>query len=94
MQYQQWSSNRSGSPPDPSSLCPPTPGTPPPHTHTQEAICDPSTYQYCLKSATRPLRQAAVDWYARLYGVALDPDTQALSLMGTQVGDGGEGRGW
>lgn len=93
MQYQQWSSNRSGSPPDPSSLCPPTPGTPPP-PHTQEAICDPSTYQYCLKSATRPLRQAAVDWYARLYGVALDPDTQALSLMGTQVGDGGEGRGW
>ncbi|KAL6759420.1 pyridoxal phosphate-dependent transferase [Haematococcus lacustris] len=50
------------------------------------ALEDPSTYSYCLKSGTRDLRQACCDWYAQRYGLQLDPDTQALTLIGSQEG--------
>ncbi len=33
-----------------------------------------------------PLLRAAVYWYATTYGVQLDPQTQALSLVGSQEG--------
>ncbi|KAJ9534275.1 hypothetical protein QJQ45_007048 [Haematococcus lacustris] len=49
------------------------------------ALEDPSTYSYCLKSGTKDLRQACCDWYAQRYGLQLDPDTQALTLVGSQA---------
>ncbi len=50
------------------------------------AVDDPNTYGYCLKSGTLPFLQACTDWYARRYGLELDPSRQALSLIGSQEG--------
>lgn len=52
----------------------------------QVAIDDPATYKYCLKSQTMPLLESAVAWYKSTYGVALDPGSEALSLVGSQEG--------
>jgi aspartate/methionine/tyrosine aminotransferase len=52
----------------------------------QASLNDPASHKYCLKSGTMPLLQAAVDWFDRTYGVRLDPETQALSLVGSQEG--------
>ena len=51
-----------------------------------EAARDPATYGYCLASGTRPLREAAVRWYAERFGLELDPDRHALPLIGSQEG--------
>jgi aspartate/methionine/tyrosine aminotransferase len=63
----------------------------PPHavlmfSFLQASLHDPASHKYCLKSGTVPLLQAAVDWFDRTYGVKLDPETQALSLVGSQEG--------
>jgi aspartate/methionine/tyrosine aminotransferase len=54
------------------------------------AVDDPATYGYCLASGTRPLREAAVRWFAQRYGEPpdgpLDPDRHALPLIGAQEG--------
>lgn len=50
------------------------------------SVDDPSTYGYCLKSCTLPLLEAATAWYARRYRVELDPQQEALSLIGAQEG--------
>lgn len=52
----------------------------------RESIDDPSTYGYCLKSSTLPFLQSATRWYARRYGLELDPRREALSLIGSQEG--------
>jgi aspartate/methionine/tyrosine aminotransferase len=51
-----------------------------------DAVRDPATHGYCLKSGTAPLLEAATGWYHRRFGVALCPRTQALSLIGAQEG--------
>ncbi len=51
-----------------------------------EAVDDATTHGYCLHAGTRPLRQAAVDWYASRYGLDLDPEDEALVLIGAQEG--------
>jgi len=53
-----------------------------------EALEDPATYQYTLRSATRPFLEAASAWYEQRYGVTFDPDTEMLSLIGSQEGIG------
>lgn len=50
------------------------------------AADDPATHGYCLHAGTLPLRRAAVDWYAGRYGMHLDPDREALALIGAQEG--------
>lgn len=50
------------------------------------SVDDPTTYGYCLRSGTMPFLQAATAWYARRYGVELNPQQQALSLIGSQEG--------
>lgn len=50
------------------------------------AIPDRTTHGYCLHAGTKPLRTAAVDWYADRYGLKLDPDREALALIGAQEG--------
>jgi aspartate/methionine/tyrosine aminotransferase len=58
-----------------------------PHLHLlQASLTDPVSHKYCLKSGTMPLLQAAVDWFDRTCGVKLNPETQALSLVGSQEG--------
>lgn len=52
----------------------------------RHSIDDPSTYGYCLKHATLPFLQACTDWYFRRYGLRLDPQTEALQLIGSQEG--------
>ncbi|MCS7067970.1 MAG: aminotransferase class I/II-fold pyridoxal phosphate-dependent enzyme [Meiothermus sp.] len=52
----------------------------------KQAIDDPATYGYCLKSGTLPFLEAATEWYFRRYGVRLEPRREALSLLGSQEG--------
>ncbi|RDI95350.1 aminotransferase class I/II-fold pyridoxal phosphate-dependent enzyme [Meiothermus sp. QL-1] len=52
----------------------------------REALDDPTTYGYCLRSGTQPLLEAATAWYAERYGVRLDPRREALVLIGSQEG--------
>ncbi len=52
----------------------------------REALSDPSTYGYCLKSCTLPFLQEATRWYQDRYGVRLDPGREALALIGSQEG--------
>jgi len=52
----------------------------------RDAVHDVSTHGYCLHAGTAPLRQAAVEWYAGRYGISLDPETEALTLIGGQEG--------
>jgi aspartate/methionine/tyrosine aminotransferase len=52
----------------------------------KNAVDDPSTYGYCLKSGTLPFLEAATAWYARRYGLELDPHREALALIGSQEG--------
>jgi len=62
---------------------------PPPPESLQalrEAIEDPTTYGYCLKSGTRAFLEAATHWYFQRYRVALDPGQEALCLIGSQEG--------
>jgi len=66
-------------------------GTPdlPPAEHVVEALreatLDPINYRYAITD--RPeLREAAARWYQRRFSVALNPDTQITSLLGSQDG--------
>ena len=66
-------------------------GTPniPPAPHIMEALtraaADPLNYIYAIND-TAALQQAASDWYSRRYGVAIDPKTEVVSLLGSQEG--------
>ena len=58
-------------------------GTPniPPAPHVIEALVksasDPASYVYAI-SDTAALQQAAADWYARRYGVEIDPQHEVV----------------
>lgn len=58
--------------------------------HVLEAITaalkDTSTHGYCLFSGTRAFREAAARWYTQKFGVAVDPETEMLLLIGSQEG--------
>ncbi len=58
--------------------------------HVLEAIAqslpDPSTHGYLLFHGTRAFREAVADWYARKFGVTVDPETEVLPLIGSQEG--------
>ena len=49
------------------------------------AAGDPSTHQYC-EDGLDTFRQAISDWYARRFGVALDPANQLVPLIGSKEG--------
>jgi aspartate/methionine/tyrosine aminotransferase len=61
--------------------------TPP---HVLEAIArslsDPSTHGYLLFHGTQAFRQAAAHWYTQKFGIAVDPETEVLPLIGSQEG--------
>lgn len=59
-------------------------------THVLEAIAqslpDTSTHGYLLFHGTQAFRQAAAQWYTQKFGVAVDPETEVLPLIGSQEG--------
>lgn len=66
-------------------------GTPniPPADHIIEALChaaeDKKNYVYAIHDQA-DLLDAASNWYRNRYGVALDPETEICSLLGSQEG--------
>lgn len=60
--------------------------------HVVEAIADSlpdaSTHGYLLFHGTQGFRQAAAQWYERKFGMAVDPETEVLQLIGSQEGTG------
>ncbi len=62
----------------------------PPHIidALHRAALDPANHRYALDLGMPVLRQAIADWYARRFGVALDPATEVLPLIGSKEGIG------
>lgn len=66
-------------------------GTPniPPAEHIIRALVEAAgekqNYVYAIKDLDE-LHQAVAQWYLRRYGVAIDPDTEVVSLLGSQEG--------
>ena len=52
----------------------------------RRAATDMATHKYIPFSGLRSLRQAAADWYARKFNVALDPETELCILIGAKLG--------
>lgn len=50
-----------------------------------EAAADPKNYIYAIND-TAELQKAVSGWYQRRYGVAIDPETEIASLLGSQEG--------
>ena len=61
----------------------------PPPAHVMKVLADealkPENYVYAITD-TNELLTAAAGWYARRYGVELDPSTEICSLWGSQEG--------
>ncbi|NEP15545.1 MAG: LL-diaminopimelate aminotransferase [Leptolyngbya sp. SIO4C1] len=55
-------------------------------TEMAAALRDPVTHGYALFHSTQPFRQAVARWYGRKWGVAVDPETEVLPLIGSQEG--------
>ncbi len=50
------------------------------------SLNDPSTHGYLLHNGTQAFREAVAQWYSERYGIAVDPDTEVLPLIGSQEG--------
>ncbi|MEL6160528.1 MAG: LL-diaminopimelate aminotransferase [Cyanobacteria bacterium J06554_11] len=50
------------------------------------ALKDPETHGYALFNSTRDFRVAVASWYEQKFGLAVDPDTEVLPLIGSQEG--------
>jgi aspartate/methionine/tyrosine aminotransferase len=51
-----------------------------------QSLADPSTHGYLLFHGTYAFRRAVSQWYTRKYGIAIDPETEVLPLIGSQEG--------
>ena len=62
----------------------------PPAPHIIEAIAsslpDRNSHGYVLFHRTQAFREAAARWYHQRYGIAVDPQTEVLALIGSQEG--------
>src|SRR5947209_4229120 len=47
----------------------------------REAVADPGTHQYPSNRGRTEFRQAVVDFYARRFGVELDPETEVMPAI-------------
>lgn len=54
----------------------------------REAVRDPSTHRYPSYFGSLAFRTAVAGWYARRFGVELDPDTEVMALIGSKEGIG------
>ncbi|MEO8893371.1 MAG: aminotransferase class I/II-fold pyridoxal phosphate-dependent enzyme, partial [Coleofasciculaceae cyanobacterium] len=48
------------------------------------SLSDASTHGYLLFHGTQAFRQAAADWYTNKFGIAVNPETEVLPLIGSQ----------
>ncbi|HEY9661897.1 MAG TPA: aspartate aminotransferase [Allocoleopsis sp.] len=63
--------------------------TPPPIVEAAiDALKNPANHGYPPFEGTASFRRAITDWYCRRYGVELDPDGEALPLLGSKEGLG------
>lgn len=51
-----------------------------------EALSDQTTHGYALFNSTKDFRIAAAEWYEEKFGIAVDPETEVLPLIGSQEG--------
>ena len=51
-----------------------------------EAAKKPKNYRYSVSKGIYKLREAICNWYARRYGITLNPDTEAVVTMGSKEG--------
>ncbi|MFM7448997.1 MAG: LL-diaminopimelate aminotransferase [Leptolyngbyaceae cyanobacterium] len=51
-----------------------------------DSLQDPSTHGYLLFHGTLDFREAAATWYTHRFGIAVDPVTEVLPLIGSQEG--------
>jgi LL-diaminopimelate aminotransferase len=60
----------------------------PPHIvrAMQDAVTRPEHHRYPSYEGMPSFRQAVADWYGRRFGVALDPETEVLTLIGSKEG--------
>ena len=63
-------------------------GATPPHIVEKliEAARKPDTHRYSLSRGIPRLRRAISNWYERRYGVAIDPDSEAIVTIGSKEG--------
>lgn len=50
------------------------------------ALQDSETHGYALFNSTRDFRVAAATWYEQKFGIAVNPETEVLPLIGSQEG--------
>ncbi|MBI5310917.1 MAG: LL-diaminopimelate aminotransferase, partial [Actinobacteria bacterium] len=50
----------------------------------QKALADPGTHQYPSNRGREEFRTAVADFYARRFGVTLDPDTEVMPAIGAK----------
>ncbi|TVQ44372.1 MAG: LL-diaminopimelate aminotransferase [Gloeocapsa sp. DLM2.Bin57] len=51
-----------------------------------QALPDSNTHGYLLHRGTQAFRQAVALWYSNRFGIAIDPETEVLPLIGCQEG--------
>jgi aspartate/methionine/tyrosine aminotransferase len=51
-----------------------------------QSLYNQSTHGYLLFHATQGFRQAAAQWYEQKFGIAVNPETEVLPLIGSQEG--------
>jgi aspartate/methionine/tyrosine aminotransferase len=52
----------------------------------RNSLADPCTHGYALFHSTRRFREVAATWYTERYGIAVNPETEVLQLIGCQEG--------
>src|ERR1700729_1547797 len=63
---------------------PDTPTYPPIVAAAQSAVADPSTHQYPSNRGRKEFRDAVAAFYARRFGVELDPETEVMPAIGAK----------
>ncbi len=65
-------------------------GATPPHIVSKlvEAATTPPNHRYSVSRGVYKLRCAITGWYARRYGIELDPDSEAIVTIGSKEGIG------
>ena len=63
---------------------PDTPTYPEIVTALQAAVTDPSTHRYPTNRGRQEFREAVADFYARRFGVTLDPGTEVMAAIGAK----------
>ncbi len=60
----------------------------PPHIVAKlvEAVQDPRTHRYSMSKGIPGLRKALAGYYARRFGVSLDPETEVVATLGSKEG--------